>query len=61
MTFRPDPDQKRENTLLLTLLALFLFVSPLTAVWASDNAPWFLPYLLWLGIILIGQEPGCVV
>jgi len=54
MTPRPEPDQKRENTLLLTLLALFLFASPLTDWWAADDAPWFLPYLLWLAIILIG-------
>ncbi|WP_172838745.1 hypothetical protein [Solemya velesiana gill symbiont] len=40
--------------LLLVLLALFRFALPLTIWWASNTSPWFLPYLLWLFIILIG-------
>ncbi|MES9956185.1 MAG: UTP--glucose-1-phosphate uridylyltransferase [Sedimenticola sp.] len=51
---RPDPEQQRESTLLLTLLALFLFASPFNVLWAADDSPWFLPYLLWLLVILIG-------
>lgn len=49
-----EPEQQRESTLLLALFALFLFASPFTIWWASDYNPWFLPYLLWLLIILIG-------
>jgi hypothetical protein len=54
MAKRPDPEQQWESTLLLTLFSLFLFASPLTVWWASDNNPWFLPYLLWLLVIVIG-------
>ncbi len=53
MPNRPDSSKQRESTLLLTLLTLFLFASPLTHWWAGENNPWFLPYLLWLAIILI--------
>jgi len=49
-----EPEQQRESTLLLVLFALFLFASPFTIWWASDYNPWFLPYLLWLLIIMIG-------
>ncbi|MEJ1378763.1 MAG: hypothetical protein RPU52_13075 [Candidatus Sedimenticola sp. (ex Thyasira tokunagai)] len=46
-----DPNQQRESALLLTLLTLFLFASPLTLWWAADDSPWLLPYLLWLLVI----------
>lgn len=49
-----DPERQRESTLLLTLLGLFLFTSPLTQWWAGENNPWYLPYQLWLLLILIG-------
>ena len=48
------PGKQNESTLLLILLALFLFASPFTNWWASDDNPWFLPYLLWLLVVLIG-------
>jgi len=54
MPNRSDPEQQNEHTLLLALFAIFLFGSPLTLWWASDYNPWFLPYLLWLLVILIG-------
>ncbi|MCP3869410.1 MAG: UTP--glucose-1-phosphate uridylyltransferase [Gammaproteobacteria bacterium] len=54
MPDRPNPDQQNEFTLLLAMLALFLFSSPFTLWWASGDYPWFLPYLLWLLIILLG-------
>lgn len=54
MPNRPDPEQQNEHTLLLAFFGIFLFGSPLTLLWASDNNPWFLPYLLWLLVILIG-------
>jgi len=40
-----------DRTLLLLLIGLFLFVSPLTDIWSAANAPWYLPYLLWGGFI----------
>ena len=53
MARQPDSDQQKEHTLLLSLFALFLFASPFTVWWASGHQPWFIPYLLWLLIILL--------
>ncbi|HEB97069.1 MAG TPA: UTP--glucose-1-phosphate uridylyltransferase [Sedimenticola thiotaurini] len=53
----PDPQdirRQKEHSLLLVLLALLLFASPLTFWWASGHHAWFLPYLLWLLLILAG-------
>ncbi len=49
-----DPDKIKEHTLLLVLLMFFLFASPLMLWWASPAHPWFLPYLLWLLVIILG-------
>ena len=38
--------------ILLLLLALFLFFSPLAAWWARAELHWFVPFLLWA--LLIG-------
>lgn len=52
----PEPDHRshlRDNTLLLGLFILLLFSSPLITWWASPGNVWYLPYLLWLVIILL--------
>ena len=49
-----DPDKLREHTGLLAMFTLFLFATPLTLWWASPAHPWFLPYLLWLLVIVLG-------
>jgi hypothetical protein len=51
-----QPDQEsnlRDNTLLLGFFILLLFSSPLLAWWASPANAWYLPFVLWLGIILL--------
>ena len=54
MPILPDSEKLKERALLLVLLALLLFASPLTIAWARDDTPWLLPYLLWLLLIGIG-------
>ncbi len=38
-------------SLLLVLLALFVFHSPFTRWWTSLGLPWYTVFLLWLGLI----------
>lgn len=40
-----------ERTLLLVLLALALFASPVMFAWAQDSSPWYAPYVLWSFVI----------
>ena len=49
----PDYQRLKEGTLLLLILALLLFASPLTLWWASIDGLWLLPYLLWSLVILL--------
>ncbi len=50
---RPGSEHGRsiDSAILLLLAALILFLSPFTDWWARDDSPWYLPYLLWLGLI----------
>lgn len=45
------PDKTLERTLLLVLLALVLFASPVMFAWAQDDSPWYAPYILWSAVI----------
>ncbi|MCB1881857.1 MAG: UTP--glucose-1-phosphate uridylyltransferase [Gammaproteobacteria bacterium] len=49
-----EPGRQYESTVLLLLFVLFLFASPFTFWWATDQQIWFLPYIFWLLVILIG-------
>lgn len=50
----PDPTPgKLDRVLLLFLLALFLFASPFTTWWAHAQPPWYVPFLLWGGLITL--------
>jgi len=51
-----DPWEKErliDQSLLLVLFILLLFSSPFLAWWGEADNVWYLPYLLWLGIILL--------
>ena len=54
MVSPPSTDRQLDVVLLLALLAVLLFASPLTAWWASPGSPWYLPYLLWALLIVLG-------
>jgi hypothetical protein len=41
----------RDRAVLLGLLTLALFATPATSWWLGVSPPWYLPYLLWAGVI----------
>ena len=51
----PAPTEKpgRDRAILLALLMLALFASPAVSWWLSAGPPWYLPYLLWLAVIVL--------
>jgi hypothetical protein len=42
-----------DRVVVLFLFALLLLASPLLGWWAADDSPWYLPYLLWLLVIML--------
>jgi hypothetical protein len=45
---------KRSNLVLVAfLIAVFVFASPFYLLWMSPRTPWYVPYLIWLGAIVM--------
>jgi uncharacterized membrane protein len=42
-----------EITIVMVIVALLVLLPPLSNLWFGDHSPWFLPYLVWFGIILL--------
>lgn len=40
-----------EITIVVSLISLLILLPPLLSLWFDISSPWFLPYLIWLGII----------
>lgn len=51
MRLGPNNSHRLDSVVLLLLFGLFLFFSPFTFWWAAMSSTWYLPYLLWLGLI----------
>lgn len=48
-----DSGHSLDSVILLFVFGLFVFFSPFTSWWASVTTLWYLPYLLWLGMIVL--------
>jgi hypothetical protein len=42
-----------EITIVVVLLSLLILLPPLSNLWFAFDSPWYLPYLVWFGIILL--------
>ena len=40
-----------EITIVVLLITLLVLLPPLLSLWISPESDWYLPYLVWLGII----------
>lgn len=54
MQSAPEPGKYLDRVLLLFLLALLLFASPVLTWWSAPGRAWYLPYLLWTIVIALG-------
>ena len=55
MRLGPENSRRLDSVILLLLFGLFVFASPFTFWWSAMTSIWYLPYLLWLGfIVMIG-------
>jgi hypothetical protein len=50
----PPENDLRDASVLIGLLAVLLFASPLMSWWIRGDGPWYLLYLLWLIVIGLG-------
>lgn len=51
----PNPiHHSRDLAVLLGLLIILLFASPLADWWARAGLAWYAPYLIWAAVIILG-------
>jgi len=48
-----SPKRNIDHVIVTALLTILLFASPLTDWWAQSDMPWYLPYIVWLLVILL--------
>ena len=48
----------REPAVLALLTAVLALASPLRVLWMRDASPWWLPFAIWSGVILLGVAAG---
>lgn len=51
----PTSGRGRDASWLFVGAATLLLASPLRHLWAADNRPWYLPFVLWLAIIALAR------
>jgi hypothetical protein len=49
----PPPERQLDRTLALGLLIILLLSAPIVIWWTSPESPWYIPYLLWLFLIVM--------
>ena len=42
-----------EITIVVVLFSALVLLPPLLGLWFAGDKPWYMPYLIWLGIILL--------
>ena len=42
-----------DRLIILIVFALFVFASPFTDWWLTEDKPWYLPYVLWAMVIAL--------
>jgi uncharacterized membrane protein len=45
-----------EITIIVVLISLLVLLPPLSTFWINVDSPWYLPYLVWFGIILLSAR-----
>ncbi len=50
---RPPSNESTDKSLVTALILLLIFATPFTSLWSRSELPWYVPYLLWLGVILL--------
>lgn len=44
-----------DRSLVVAFILILIFDTPLVDLWSRAGSPWYLPYLLWFVLILLGS------
>ncbi len=49
----PSLNKNSDRSLVTALLLILVFVTPFAGLWSRVLMIWYLPYVLWLGIVIL--------
>ena len=52
-----SPPESRDYNLAAAFILLLFFATPFNRLWSRPDLPWYLPYLLWAGGIVLMLVP----
>jgi hypothetical protein len=47
-----------DAVVVIFMIAAVIFLSPFVLLWTAPGSPWYLPYLLWAGVIVMTALAG---
>ena len=51
---RPSDNARYLNLVMVSfLVGVFVFASPFHRLWMTPETPWYVPYLIWLAVIVM--------
>ncbi|WP_456405784.1 hypothetical protein [Thiolapillus sp.] len=50
---RPPSSRISDKSLVTAFILVLAFATPFTSLWSRGGFPWYAPYLLWLGVVLL--------
>ena len=53
MSSNTPEGRKTEISLIVILVSILMLLPPVLNLWAEADNPWYIPYLVWLGIIVL--------
>lgn len=53
MPLKPEPGRPLTSLVLVFLFGLMMYATPFLTWWAVEDSPWYLPYVIWLIIIVL--------
>lgn len=42
-----------DKSLVTAFILMLVFATPFTSLWSRGGFPWYAPYLLWLGVVIL--------
>lgn len=60
MRFHADKSRYLDSVVLVVLFTAFIFLPPFVTVWMTAIFPWYMPYVVWLGIIVLIALVQCM-
>ncbi|WP_457667563.1 hypothetical protein [Thiolapillus sp.] len=49
----PSSNKNADRSLVTAFLLVLVFITPFASLWSRGEMPWYAPYVIWLGIVML--------